>query len=380
MSLVECAKLIFVRLLKRTWELNISCSIPSDRQHFLNDKIFSFKWLFKFLKRYIFFKIFVFIDGSSSVERIPETAQSILWINLSAPSLGDCIMDLSSRIYLKDRRVDLLTSQKSVRLFYEDEYFERVSDSSYDVLGWSVSNYRYDLVIVDSYSPRVLAIKRKVAPNVPFATMYGFVNGFEVHRIYFSFARMEYLLGLTKCLQMPRVNTLSVAFKSTEMGKNLNNVPSVYICLVVGGEWEFRTYPHWADILNDFDRALLPKVVLVGSQNGARTASELKNAFPSVVNLVGSTSLEEVAHVLAGARGVVCCDGGLWHIASAFGVPSVCLFAACDLFDKLGKRVTRETADMNCYPIYATNSVSQIDPKMITEKFPVIYGWLLGKT
>ena len=49
--------------------------------------------------------------------------KEILWINISAPSLGDSLTDLSSRTMLSDRKVDLFTDKKNSDLYKDDFIF-----------------------------------------------------------------------------------------------------------------------------------------------------------------------------------------------------------------------------------------------------------------
>ena len=52
--------------------------------------------------------------------------KKILWINISAPSLGDSQMDLSSRIMLSDKQIDLFTDTKNSNLYESDSIFRNI--------------------------------------------------------------------------------------------------------------------------------------------------------------------------------------------------------------------------------------------------------------
>ena len=58
-------------------------------------------------------------------------------------------MDLSSRVLLAGKKIDLLTDKKNANLYSNDLYFSSVFTSYKDVI-----SENYDLVIVDSYSTR----------------------------------------------------------------------------------------------------------------------------------------------------------------------------------------------------------------------------------
>ena len=290
------------------------------------------------------------------LDRIEPKHLRILWINLAAPSLGDSLMDLSARVLLNKRQVDLLTHTKNVALYREDPWFRNVSDAIGDF-----RKEKYDLVICDSFSPRVLFRKLLVAPVTSHVGIYGFLNGFEVHRTYFAFARMMELLDLDRISEPMRPTLM----RPRELR---DQPPEVDVCIAIGGEWSFRTYDHWLPVVS-WLIAQGYSVSLVGSRNGAKSASEILEMEPSVRSTVGLLSLPEVVAEIANARVFIGADGGLWHIACAISVPSVALFADCQIFDNEGNRVTRETKDMICECLYDNYEVSNIPNDSITVAF-----------
>ena len=332
--------------------------VPSDVDRFLIEcERDCWKWRLKFWKRWIFAN--VLINGFGLIHRLDQIEsrhRRILWINLAAPSIGDSLMDLSARVLLKQRQVDLLTHKKNVELYIGDLWFRRVSDQPSDFKAEP-----YDLVICDSFSPRVLLHKLLLAPSTPFVGIYGFLNGFEVHRTYFAFARMMELLTLNR-ISEPMRPTISL---STEMGGQLEEVD---VCIAIGGEWSFRTYDHWSRVISWLvGRGY--SVSLVGSDNGIKTASEILEMESSVRTTVGALSLSEVVAEIAKAKFFIGADGGLWHIACAIPIPTVVLFADCQIFDEKGNRVMRETKDMICETLYDDVHVSNIPASQVIEAF-----------
>ena len=136
---------------KRTYTLPFKFDIPNYTQDFINKNYLILAY-FKFLKR----SIYLILQNQSNLEiqQILPKHKKILWINLSAPSLGDSIMDLSSRIFLKDRIIDLYTDKKNFHLFINDEVFNNVYSQAYEL-----EKNSYDLVILDSYSTRTIKVK-----------------------------------------------------------------------------------------------------------------------------------------------------------------------------------------------------------------------------
>lgn len=266
-------------------------------------------------------------------------------------------MDLSSRVLLGDKELTLLTDPRNAALYSEDYHFKEVYTSTQQVRA-AARQKQFDLVVCDAYSPRVVWKKIQAAPWVDFVGLYEFLNGFEVHRTYFAFARMMELLPLCHITE-PIRPTISVSEKLEK------SIP-VDVCVAIGGEWSFRTYEHWLPIIQWLvDRDL--SVTLVGSENGKETAALISDSVPPVRSTVGQLSLPEVVGQIASSKAFIGADGGLWHIASAIPLPTVVLFADCQIFDEEGNRVTRETTDMICETLYSDDSVSQIPYRSVIE-------------
>ena len=85
---------------KKTYILPFKFDIPNYAKEFLEKKSFIKLWI-KFIKRYLY----IHLKGQNSLEiyNILPEHKDILWINISAPSLGDSLTDLSSRIMLNGR-------------------------------------------------------------------------------------------------------------------------------------------------------------------------------------------------------------------------------------------------------------------------------------
>ncbi len=291
-------------------------------------------------------------------DRIPDSAKRILWINQTAPSLGDALMDTAGRSLLQDREVTLLTSDKNIRLFEHDAVFQRVTSCWRDCKEWSKID-RYDLVILDSFSPKSLKFKFLIAPSAPLVGLFGFLNAFEVHRSIYSYRRMEKLLGISPT----SVVRLSHGIKPKVSSARFE--PPV-IAIGVGGEWRFRTYPYWAEVLCQL-LASGYKIVLLGSQNGVGEGLDLKRRFPAIIDLVGKTNFSELVSILGQTTIYIGADGGLWHLASACGVPSIALHADCQLFNEEGVRVSRAPQQPICHDLHGHQDVSEIDPSVVVK-------------
>lgn len=335
--------------------------VPSDRKRFLDEREYCKpRWILKYLKR----RLVVFFIGRclgllTEKAKISDDEILVLWINWAAPSLGDSLMDLSARVLLESKRLVLLTHPKNRLLYDQDAHFENVFDDPWK-LREIYKRDRFDLVLVDSFAPRVLRQKLIAAPFTPYIGLYGFLNGFEVHRTLYAFARMRELLNMPFDIDGPKLKpSLSIKDLSpVEQDKKFDLV------IAVGGEWRFRTYDYWRDVVSDFRRKDY-SIALIGSANGVAEAQALENDFVGVTNLVGRTTLLEAIDTLMKSKMFVGADGGLWHLAVSLDLPSVVLFADCNLFGEGDVRVNRETPDCNAISIYAPKAVSEIAPAKV---------------
>ena len=101
-------------------------------------------------------------------------------------------------------------------------------------------------------------------------------------------------------------------------------LPTSYVAWVLGATFETKQFP--LNKIKEVLPALNCPVVLLGGTKELEMANELLKAFPSVLSLVGKTSISEAALVLKEAKLVVTNDTGLMHLASFYNKPMVCLW------------------------------------------------------
>ncbi len=269
-------------------------------------------------------------------------------------------MDLAARNMLNNRSITLLTDPKNLELFQNDRFLELALAPTPANLRL-LSQTSFDLVLLDSFSPKTLNVKIEAASRTPFVGLYGFLNGYEVHRITYAYRRLERLLGMGAVGNPKLVACWPAATPDWAL------VSRPKIAIAVGGEWAFRTYRNWESViakLIELDVAL----VLVGSNNGAVEAELLEKTFPQrVSNLVGKTTLRSVIAELSSCRIFVGADGGLWHLASACGLPSIALHADCQLYDHIGRWCSRAGSSPECVALNARHSVNEIPPGVIVD-------------
>jgi len=343
----------------KTYTLPFKFDIPNYTQEFLVQTPIFKRWI-KFIKRYLY----IASKGQKNLEifKISPKYKNILWINISAPSLGDSLMDLSSRVLLKGRNIDLFTDKKNAHIYGDDHIFNNIYSKIEDV-----KNSKYDLVIIDSYSSRSINIKSKIAPSTPFAGMFGYYNGPEVNRVLFSFHQMNHLLGYTKSEDKINASARASMLISKADQEIINQIdlPDRYIAIVLGGEWDYRTYNAWDKVITQIlDNDQKINIVFIGSGNATSIAKELLGQFSesNIFDCVGKYSFNQTAQIIKQSQTLLCCDGGLMHASNAVNTPIAPLFA----------RLTPQMQLTNAivaFPLFDKSDVNNISVESVLEKY-----------
>ena len=338
---------------KRTYKLPFKYAIPNYTKQYLISKSVYSRFL-KFFKRYIF----IVLRGQKNLETfsILPTHREILWINLSASSLGDSLMDLSSRVMLSDKNVDLFTNIKNKHIYQNDEIFNNVFSKINEL-----KNTKYDLIIIDSYSTRSIKLKALIAIKTPFVGMFGYFNGPEVNRTLFSFHQMNNLLG--NHVREGEINKIAKNFISISNSDKLivnDIVDENYIAIALGGEWKYKTYNKWDEIIEQLiilnqDLA----IVLIGSSNAVQQAQEIISKFPehNFLNFVARLTFNQTIEVIRQSKLLLYCDGGLLH--GATGVDAKTLTLLARLTPEM--LLTKNTSALSLYDAHNVNSISVND-------------------
>lgn len=344
---------------KKTYSLPFQYQIPHYTQKYIDTTPLTKRFL-KFFRRYLY--MFFNNHISLEIDKIEQKHNSILWINLSAPSLGDSLMDLSSRVLLQDKNIDLFTDIKNAHIYKNDAIFQNILTNPKDI-----DKNKYDLVIIDSYGTKSLKIKFKYLRNLPYIGMYGHYNGPEVNRVLYSFHRMNQLLGYIK--QEEEINSTAKAImhisnSDIKFVENLS-LPKEYITLAVGGEWDYRTYNQWEIVIKHIlTENPNENIVLIGSNNAKDICHQLILKFNStnIIDAVAKYSFCQTAQIIQNSKVLLCCDGGLMHAANSVGTTIIPLFA----------RLTPQmqlTTTIRAYPLYDKLNVNNILPQQICENF-----------
>lgn len=334
----------------RTYQFPFKYDIPNyTKQYLLKKSIY--RRFFKFFKRYVY--ILFRSQKKLEVFSILPSYKKILWINISAPSLGDSIMDLSSRVMLLQKKIDLFTDIKNQNIYKDDEIFTNVFSNIKDI-----QKNKYDLVILDSYSTRSIKIKSLIAPKTPYVGMFGYFNGPEVNRILFSFFQMDNLLG-NKLTNDKLINIAKNFITISKHDQLIVNeiVPKNYIAIVLGGEWEYKTYKKWDEVIEkilSYNEGL--DIVLLGSDNAIITSHQIINFFAqhNFYNFTSKLTFNQTVEVIRKSKILLCCDGGLFHGATAVNANIVSLLARL----KPDMLLTKNTPSQSLYNDENVNKIS----------------------
>jgi ADP-heptose:LPS heptosyltransferase len=146
--------------------------------------------------------------------------------------------------------------------------------------------------------------------------------------------KLFHYLKFAEYLGLPQQGALKSGFNSIDLGANMPRriaeIHAPFFAVIMGSAWEskdwlFEGYSH---LIKDLFSSGKGKVVLLGDRSQEASAIRLSKALgPSApINLVGKTSLLELAAVLRGAAVAVGPDSGPGHLAAALGTPYVSIF------------------------------------------------------
>jgi len=153
---------------------------------------------------------------------------------------------------------------------------------------------------------------------------------------YFSdeLPKLRHYLKFTEYLGLPVPNSLDFGLASLDLRRNAPNIISgvkgPIIAVVIGSSWESKDwfFEGYYGLLKDLLYSEKMQVVLLGDGSQVTSALQLvkKLRDPGLINLVGKTSLLELAAVLKSVTVAVGPDSGPSHVATAVGTPYVSLF------------------------------------------------------
>jgi len=158
----------------------------------------------------------------------------------------------------------------------------------------------------------------------------------------------EFPLGLAQAEFASAADRLSRA-----AGRSL---PS-FIAVIPGARWNSKRWPaqRLADLVDRLEREGFPPCLLLGGPDDRQLATQIGAACKApVLDLVGQTSLRELAAFIKLADLVICHDSGPMHMAAALDKPLVAIFGPTspDRTGPYGKSAGVVRLPLPCSPCY----------------------------
>jgi heptosyltransferase-2 len=258
-------------------------------------------------------------QGRLRTGEIPADARRILWI-YSWTTIGDAIMDLSQCALLPPQaEIDLCIAPHLADLFQGDARFAHVFRSVDECTG------NYDFILLHNATTALLQTKRRRFPDVPFDSVFGQLSGECFSRMDFVAQRLGQLLSLPVPMPAPPALLLDDIAPTLRDGFR--------IAVALGGRDPRRSGAPWPAILPAIVEAWpkgapAPVFVLTGDPTAMTDLAALPREFVErhAEILVDRTSLRATAAAIRDCDAFIGPDGGLMHIALAFGKPGLALF------------------------------------------------------
>lgn len=149
---------------------------------------------------------------------------------------------------------------------------------------------------------------------------------------------------------LPPSSTKAVEFVSRVL-KNATGV----ITLCPWSAWATKNWPtdRWRELANCLSSE--GQVVLLGAQNDIEAADFICADNPSLINLVGKTSLDVLPEIFRRSALVIGPDTGLVHLANATGVPKILMLFGSTSWRRsgpLGKEHRTISTELECQPCF----------------------------
>ena len=316
----------------------------------------------RFIGRYLYAE--TILRKNKKINKITNKHQRILWIQWVDSYLGDSLMDLSSRVLIKNKKIDLLTKENVAKIYQGDIIFSNI----YSVPEQCINN-DYDLMIIDSYRQRGLKMIAQYFPSLPYISLYGYYNVDDFNRLYFSFHRVnqwllnpydnDYIDNIAKPTLPITPNDINLVEKF--------QLPDDFITIAIGGANQERTFHLWGKLIDKIRTSQIPdSIVLIGAKQAKNEAKFImQKASGMVFNMVGECTFQQSAQIIKKSTLLICADGGLLHAANAVGTPVV------GLFYYINPQVRLITLNKS-YGLVDKNNINNISINKIVEKIKLL--------
>lgn len=283
-----------------------------------------------------------------------------LWIYEGIPQIGDALMDLAPRSLFEKTGItlDVVAPAHIAALLQDDPWFHRVF-----TFEQVPSAKDYDFAIVMGHKHRSLKFKKKYLPKLPWLSLHEHFTGPEFQRAELATQRLIDLFGLK--ITARQFNTHAQQKLKPLISQAIPpQTQTLKVGIAIGGVDEKRIYAHWISFIQHLKNPLVT-FYLLGSDNAVTEAEAIEQArLPSpIINTVNQQPLAQCRETINNMDLMLCCDGGLMHLALTTTTPTVCLFNALVHPD------WRLPQSNNCTALQSgTPEVSAIPPELIARK------------
>lgn len=301
--------------------------------------------------------------------------------------LGDAVMALPAiahvRCAFSEARLDVAARRSVADVFRLTPWVDEVVTLDMDSRWWRRAAFRADVAALARYDTAVLLPNSfgsaYVVKRAGVAERWGFASDARSRLLTRAIPRptgarhqAEYYQELMRGLGMsagPLVVALDVPdaarMNARDRLTGYGHVDGAPIVVLAPGAAYGRAKQwipaHVARLIALLAREHRATCVLVGSRADAATGAAIRAALPPLepgrsIDLIGQTTLEALAGVLACAHVCVCNDSGAMHLAAAVGAPVVAIFGPTDehatapLGGSNGARAEILTHDVWCRP------------------------------
>ena len=284
-------------------------------------------------KKLVSRQLYYWLSGQWRFHRrhISQHHRRILFIHHDR-NIGDCLNRLAGLALMSKYRIDLLAYKTNATLLQHSPYLNRTFTHDRD----QPNPADYDMIILDGISSQPLNTKKKIAPRLPFVTMYEYVyrTRHSENPIKFSYYRIATLLQhpySQATLDALATNRLHLPAPLTAWAKQQQR-HAVNIGITCGSINVYKHYRHVLPLVR-LITSTHPHIGihLLGSANGEADALAVMQAKPALLNInnhVNGCSIEQTAALIQQLDVLITPDGGLMHIATAVDTPIVALFGA----------------------------------------------------
>jgi ADP-heptose:LPS heptosyltransferase len=139
------------------------------------------------------------------------------------------------------------------------------------------------------------------------------------------------LLGYT-FLDYMKINYLHKNSASKKLSELLENSKDVnekdkYYVIVPGSGWKGRSWPieKWAQLCQLISKESKLKGIVLGSKAESPLGLKIASVNEMILNLVGKTSINEMAEIISRAKFIISNETSATHLAMQLNIPSICI-------------------------------------------------------